>query len=73
MGIPSPNCRHNPDSDFMLSYRFELECTQQTVETNLSRSTFYTVVRRKIGELNIIMAGEIDCTTGMNYGSLIGC
>ena len=60
MGIPS-HSRHDPGSNITLSYCFEELCAHSTAEK--PHGTFYSVVSRRIGELNIIMAGEVDCST----------
>lgn len=64
MGMPSHN-RHDPGTDILLSYCFEELCTHSTARQ--PHGTFYSVVSRKIGGLNVIMAGEIDCSTSTRY------
>ena len=64
MGMPSRNC-HDPSPNVTLSYCFEELCAHSTAEK--PHGTFYSVVSRKIGNLNVIMAGEVDCSTSMPY------
>jgi hypothetical protein len=64
MGMPSRRCRRDPDSNVTHSYCFEELCTRSTAQKD--HGTFYSIVGRKIGGLNIIMAGEVDCSTGMS-------
>jgi len=45
-------------------YCFEKACTQP--KTEKPHGTFFSVVRRKISDLTVIMAGEIDCSKGMH-------
>ena len=62
-----------PDSDITFSYCFEELCTRSM--TQKPHGTFFSVVHRKIGDLNVIMAGEIDCSTSMHFDQslAIGC
>ncbi|KAF9651206.1 hypothetical protein BDM02DRAFT_901105 [Thelephora ganbajun] len=64
MGISSRRRRHDSGSDITFSDCFEILCTRSTMQKH--RGTFFSIVRRKIGDLNIIMAGEVDCSTSMN-------
>ena len=63
MGIPSYCCCRGPGSNITFSHCFEEMCTRST--TQKSYGTFFSVVHRKIDDLNIIMAGEIDCSTSI--------
>ena len=60
--------RHDPGTNIALSYCFEELCTGSTVQE--PHGTFFSIVSRKIGGLNIIMAGEIDCSTSMYFDLL---
>ena len=68
MGMLSRS-RHDPGPDITLSYCFEELCARSTAEK--PHGTFFSVVTRKIGELNIIMAGEVDCSTSMHYNQTV--
>jgi len=48
-------------ADITLSHCFEKLCTRS--RTQKPHGTFYSVVSREIDEINIIMAGEVDCST----------
>ena len=73
MGMP-PLSRHDPGTNVTLSYYFEEACTR-TTETAVkdSHPAFYTVVSRTIGELTVVMAGEVDCSNskGTRYDRLV--
>jgi len=70
MGMPS-HSRYDPGPDITLSYCFEELCAHSTAKK--PHGTFFSIVTRKIGELNIIMAGEVDCSTSTHYNqSVIG-
>jgi len=56
---------HDPGTNATLSYCFEELCAHSTAEK--LHGTFFSVVTRKIGELNVIMAGEVDCSLSMHY------
>jgi len=68
MGI-YPYTRHDPGSNITLSYCFEELCAHSTAKK--PHGTFYSVVSRKIGGLDVIMAGEIDCSTSMHCGQSV--
>lgn len=40
--------------------------------TQKPHGTFFSVVHRKIGDLNVIMAGEVDCSKSMHFNQSIG-
>lgn len=61
--------RHDPGTNIALSYCFEELCARSTAEK--PHGTFFSVVTRKIGELNVIMAGEVDCSLSMHYDQSI--
>ena len=67
-GIPSHRRRRDFSPNISLSYCFEELCTGSTVQE--PHGTFFSIVSRKIGGLNIIMAGEIDCSTSMYFDLL---
>jgi hypothetical protein len=48
-------------SNITLSDSFEKLCTRPMTEK--THGTFFSVVRRKIGDHDVIMAGEIDCSS----------
>jgi len=60
MSIPIHRRCRDPESNILFSHYFEQSCTFPM--TQKPHGTFYSVVRRKIGRLNVIMAGEIDCS-----------
>lgn len=60
MGIPIHRRCRGPESNILFSHYFEESCV--LLMTQKPRGTFYSAVRRKIGDLNVIMAGEIDCS-----------
>ena len=64
MGIPSHRCFCDPISDITFRYCFEELCTRSM--TRKPHGTFYSIVHRNIGGLNVIMAGEVDCSTSMH-------
>jgi len=64
MGI-TLHTRHDPGTDVALSYCFEELCARSTAKK--PHGTFFSVVTRKVGELNVIMAGEVDCSLSMRY------
>ena len=68
MGI-SLHIRHDSGTEIALSYCFEELCARSMAEK--PHGTFFSVVTRKIGELNVIMAGEVDCSTSTCYGSSV--
>jgi len=53
-----------PHSGPYYGHCFEELCARPM--TQKPYGTFYSVVHRKIGDLNVIMAGEIDCSTTKN-------
>ena len=53
-------------ADITLSHCFEKLCTRS--RTQKPHGTFYSVVSRAIDEINIIMAGEVDCSTSTCFG-----
>ena len=59
MGIPHHRLRDS-GSNITSSYCFEELCTRSM--TQKRHGTFFSVVRRNIGGLGIIMAGEVDCS-----------
>ena len=68
MGMPPiPTARIVTLADITLSHCFEQLCTRS--RTQKPHGTFYAVVSREIDEINVIMAGEVDCsTTGTRSG-----
>jgi len=65
MGMPSHRRHRGTDTDITLSHCFEKLCTRS--RTRKPHGTFYSVVSREIGDLNIIMAGEVDCSTSAHF------
>jgi len=53
MGIPIHRRCRGPESNILFSHYFEQSCT--FVMTQKPHGTFYSVVRRKIGRLNVII------------------
>ena len=70
MGIPIHRHCHGSESNIPFSHCFEELCARSM--TQKPHGTFYGVVHRKIGDLNVIMAGEIDCSTSMYFDQPIG-
>jgi len=63
MGIPIHRRCRGLESNTPFSHCFEELCARSM--TQKPHGTFYSVVNRKIGDLNVIMAGEIDCSMSM--------
>jgi len=57
-------------SNTTFSYCFEEVCARSM--TKKLYGTFYSVVRRKIGSLDVIMAGEVDCSASMYFNQPAG-
>jgi hypothetical protein len=70
MGISIRRLRHGPDSNITYSYCFEELCTRSM--TRGPHGTFFSIIHRKIGDLNVIMAGEVDCSESMHLDQSIG-
>ena len=71
MGMPSPaTARTLTPANITPSHYFEKLCTRS--RTWKPHGTFFSVVSRDIDELNVIMAGEVDCSTGMYFYSSTG-
>ena len=64
LGTPLHGYFYDSTPDTTPSYCFEELCTNSTAQK--PHGTFYSVVSRRIGELDIIMAGEVDCSTSMH-------
>ena len=52
------------DPEMIFSDCFEKLCARSTTQER--HGTFFSVVHRKIGDLDIIMAGEVDCSSSMD-------
>lgn len=65
MGISSHHRRRDSGSNTTYSHCFEELCTHSITEK--PHGIFFSVVRRKFDDLNIIMAGEVDCSSSMYF------
>ena len=61
---------YDPDSNITLSHCFEKLCTHS--KAIKPHGEFFSVVQRKIGDFNVIMAGEVDCSSGARFHQTFG-
>lgn len=72
MGTPHCHCLRVSTSNPGIIYSdcFEKLCARPVTEE--PHGTFFSVVRRKIGDLDVIMAGEVDCSSSTSLDLSIG-